>query len=465
MTGTGPAGGPTLAEAPLINGGVMSAPTPNASLTDSYEPWGLLQAAWWKYIAVDTGYVEFQALAGDGVLVVDADKVELPYIGGWYQVTAGQVIYLAIGTWDDPPLDQSYVLRVSRVQPFWAYATGPVGGDNFADAGELITNVQATYTGPGLTMEPGEPPINSFPSQSAWWTWTAPRNGYARISNIYLGGSNVAVYTGTALNALALVTWSGPNYQGGEVGWVAEQGQLYYVQISSYNEGPAQYAPMVSLVPYVKTVSPVTSVTAQTGVSNAGTVVGGAGALATTSLDSYVSGVSGNPFNDSYRPSYFFLNFSPVTLPPAHERITARFAVVGETSSATDLYTGYAWEKVLNFFGTGTRGNGRSFRIGPLSTTPGYKDRGIDIGSFDWSYTQIETGNNPNDSPTALHLTMSYEWPTTTNVPFKVYYAAWEIYSWGEDEEIAVVQQLLTPMLTGQLLDTGQRFQVARTTL
>lgn len=439
MTGTGPIGAASLADAPTINGGVMSAPTPNAALTDVYAPWGMVRVAWWKYVAVDTGWVEFEPLVGDGVAVVDKDGVEPPWTNGWYEVTIGQVMYLAIGTWDDPtPADLSYVLRVGRVQSDWVL-TGPAGSDNFATAGELVTDAQSATTGPNLTKEAGEPVIQSPNSQTAWWHWTAPRSGYARLSGLSPGSANAAVYTGTALNALTLVTWFGPNYPNGELGWLAEEGQTYYLQIGLYGStSGAAYAPTVSLVPYVKTVSPVTSVTALS-VTNPGTVVGGAGALSTTDLDSYVSGKSGNPFG-SPQASFFTLNFSPITLPPDYERLTIRFAVIAQSDSGTDIYdtgTSY-WSKALNFSGTGQTGNGRSFRIAPLDTTPTFKDRGLDVGGSYWGYDIIANADNPRDFPTQLNLTMRYEYAVNApGIPYKVYYAAWEIYSWGEDEEIA----------------------------
>lgn len=460
MTGTGPVGGATLADAPLINGGVMSAPTPNAALTDVYAPWGMVRVAWWRYRPAADGFVRFEKLAGGDLLVVDENMNELPYTGaGAWQVTKWQNIYLAIGAYAET--DMSYVLRVSRVQADWT-PTGPAGSDNFATAGELITGCQSGTAGPGLTMEAGEPTGNSPLSQTAWWHWTAPRDGYAQLLGFSAGSVQAAVYTGTALDALTLVTWLGPNYAGGELGWLAQAGQSYYVQMGSYTSSgsSANYTPTLKLFPYVKTVSPATSVTAQPG-NYPGTVVGGAGALSTTDLTSYVSGVSGNPFGNP-AGSFFTLNFSPVILPPDYERLTIRFAVIAQSDSGTTAYAPSFWEKALNFSGTGQTGNGRSFRIAPLDTTPTFKDRGLDVGGSYWGYDVIANADNPRDYPTPLHLTMRYEYAVNApGIPYKVYYAAWEIYSWGEEEEITPLDSL-APAIQASIGNINQYFQDAR---
>lgn len=77
--------------------------------------------------------------------------------------------------------------------------------DDFADRPRFNTDNLALRTSTaGATAEAGEPAVNGIPaSSSLWWEWTAPATGVVTVNT---SGSSydtaIAVYTGTALNAL-----------------------------------------------------------------------------------------------------------------------------------------------------------------------------------------------------------------------------------------------------------------------
>jgi len=84
---------------------------------------------------------------------------------------------------------------------------GSTGRDNFADASALAGSaVTATGSNVGASSEPGEPQHGGLGGASMWWRWTAPVSGPVIIDTF---GSSfdtlLAVYTGSAVNALAFV--------------------------------------------------------------------------------------------------------------------------------------------------------------------------------------------------------------------------------------------------------------------
>ena len=90
----------------------------------------------------------------------------------------------------------------------FSFPPPPPSNDFFADSILLGGNSPSvTGTNISATREAGEPSHGGFSSgHSVWWRWVAPLNGYAVIST---AGSNydtvLAVYTGTAVNALTLI--------------------------------------------------------------------------------------------------------------------------------------------------------------------------------------------------------------------------------------------------------------------
>ena len=89
----------------------------------------------------------------------------------------------------------------------------PPANDNFANAIALAgATANSTGSNHGATGEVGEP-AQSWQINSAWWSWTAPSNGFFKIDTI---GSNfdtyLSVFTGPAVNNLTLI---GANDDGG----------------------------------------------------------------------------------------------------------------------------------------------------------------------------------------------------------------------------------------------------------
>lgn len=84
----------------------------------------------------------------------------------------------------------------------------PPANDNFAAAAVLTADSPAAGTTINATAQTGEPAHAMLPaSRSVWWQWTAPANGTVSLNT---SGSTVdtmlAVYTGSAVNALTRVT-------------------------------------------------------------------------------------------------------------------------------------------------------------------------------------------------------------------------------------------------------------------
>lgn len=115
----------------------------------------------------------------------------------------------------------------------------PPANDDFADAQPLSgLPVTANGSNVGATQEPEEP-THGFAGHSVWYSWQAPGTAVVTIGTC---GSDynaaLAVYTGSALNALALVESNvfsfGPNcsygYRG-EVTFKATAGTTYVIEV------------------------------------------------------------------------------------------------------------------------------------------------------------------------------------------------------------------------------------------
>jgi hypothetical protein len=106
----------------------------------------------------------------------------------------------------------------------------PLSGDS---ASGISQNASAT-------IEPGEPSpyLGAPPTNSVWWTWTAPRSGPARVSS--LGSSFlpiIAVYTGNVLSSLTKI---GSAAGGGPLGetvldFNAVAGTAYQIAVDSFS--------------------------------------------------------------------------------------------------------------------------------------------------------------------------------------------------------------------------------------
>lgn len=450
--GSGPVGADLWSDAPIINGGVWSQPTPNATLTDDiWATDGFAKTAWWKFVAPADGWVQFEGWyetatgLDDGYCYVftgaDIDSfVPADKVGASYTVTAGQVLYLAIGSWDGAnTVAGTYYLQVGNTEDHPEYVSPPlmIGADNFSDAGTMLANARGgATTATAFSKEPGEPALNTASNRSAWWHWTAPRDGWASIARD-TNRHTFAVFTGDDLGSLQLIGFTGPNYYPLEVRWLAQAGVDYKIMMTDYDlKTSSVYYPTLKLRPLLITEAPATSVVLSAGWT--GTVVGGAAALSTPDLSSYVSGVGASGSSGSY----FQLNFAPIEIPPAVQLAGLGFKVIASGPGSYDLATALLpFTKQLSFYASSWQGFGRQWGVGPLAETPSEGRSGIPLGYYDFDYSQITAGGNPID--------MTY----TAQKAFTVYYAAWEVFSWGE----AVEQALLPEIITGPS-ETRRRF-------
>jgi hypothetical protein len=117
-----------------------------------------------------------------------------------------------------------------------AQTNGPPPNDNFSGAFAFSgSSVSATGTNVNATKETGEPNHGGDAGgKSAWWSWTAPSSGDVVIDT---NGSSfdtlLGVYTGSAVNALALVAGdnnSGPNLTS-RVSFAAIAGVTYNIAV------------------------------------------------------------------------------------------------------------------------------------------------------------------------------------------------------------------------------------------
>lgn len=114
----------------------------------------------------------------------------------------------------------------------------PPANDNFANA-QVISGTTGATTGTNVeaTGETGEPnhASSSFPMNSIWYVWTAPANVSMRFSTAGSSLSTVtmAVYTGTAVNALSVVNTNAisPGILRSSVIFMASTGTTYYIAI------------------------------------------------------------------------------------------------------------------------------------------------------------------------------------------------------------------------------------------
>jgi hypothetical protein len=116
-----------------------------------------------------------------------------------FSAEVNQTYYIAL---DSEPLDAAlFRLKLTPV---------PVRlNDDFENRLHLSgTWTQVDFSNTGATLQPGEPnPSGPFANSTLWWNWTAPASGLTTIDTY---GSwfdtRLAVYAGTSLNALNLVT-------------------------------------------------------------------------------------------------------------------------------------------------------------------------------------------------------------------------------------------------------------------
>jgi subtilisin family serine protease len=134
-------------------------------------------------------------VAGDGVYTA---SIILPASDGNGALNSIDLVFSVTKSGKTP-------YQQSRTFPY----VDPLTNDNFADA-RTITGT--AYTSPAIkntyaTVEAGEPKHEfGGGGKSVWWRWTAPRSGRVQVDTRASSFDTVlAVYTGSALNNLALV--------------------------------------------------------------------------------------------------------------------------------------------------------------------------------------------------------------------------------------------------------------------
>jgi hypothetical protein len=115
--------------------------------------------------------------------------------------------------------------------------TRAMDNDNFASAWPITATPYSTNTSnAGATRETGEPyHYGSTNGHSVWWTWTAPTSGPMQVNTT--NGSirtGVAIYTGSSVSALTLVSAARGNHI---VDFVAVAGTTHQIAADSLDAG------------------------------------------------------------------------------------------------------------------------------------------------------------------------------------------------------------------------------------
>lgn len=139
-----------------------------------------------------------------------------------------------------------------------------VGADNFASAGVVPVDwsnpgvlgvwTEAFGSNAALTSETGEPAPTGFASsKSAWWKFTPTVTRNLRIDTIgSTGDTEIAVYTGSAVNALTKIT-SDSDSGGSNTSLIRNlqmvAGTTYYLQVRAFNGVTMNYTVNVRVFP------------------------------------------------------------------------------------------------------------------------------------------------------------------------------------------------------------------------
>ncbi len=214
------------------------------------------KSVWWTWTAPTAGTVTLSTDGSDfdttlGVYVGTAVN-SLATIAGdndsgegtrslvSFTATAGTTYRIAVDGFNGTS-SGSIALALSLV------VTPPIPINDAFSSRSIITlsaNV-ATLTGTniGSSKETGEPDhAGNSGGRSVWWTWTAPSSGTLTLTT---GGSNfdtlLAVYTGSAVNALTLVTSNDEDPSGGvntsRVQFNVTIGTVYQIAVDGQNTG------------------------------------------------------------------------------------------------------------------------------------------------------------------------------------------------------------------------------------
>jgi PKD repeat protein len=135
---------------------------------------------------------------------------------------------------------------------FAAFATAPAfaapGNDDFANATE-ISSLPFPESGDldGAGVEPGEQLFCAFMQQTAWYKVSVPVTTPLRIEVSPALPFNLYVSSGGGIGNLGFLGCN--NGPGGAMEFIAGAGSTYYIQLGSFNTGPAPFQIGVSVVP------------------------------------------------------------------------------------------------------------------------------------------------------------------------------------------------------------------------
>jgi hypothetical protein len=217
-----------------------------AATSETGEPtFGNSRSVWWRWTAPSSGTTvvdtvgsnfdtELAIYTGTSVsaltlVVRDSDSGGANYTSrALFTAVGGTAYYIAI---------TGYSTTAGSIQLHWEFTGGP-SNDDFSNAITLSGNSGVT-TGSNFaaTSETGEPTFGN--SRSVWWRWTAPAEGTAAFDTSGSGfDTELAVYTGSAVNALTLV--GGNDDSGGEltsrVSFAAVAARTYYIAVTGFGD-------------------------------------------------------------------------------------------------------------------------------------------------------------------------------------------------------------------------------------
>ena len=142
--------------------------------------------------------------------------------------------------------------RLNLAKALTSTSTRPFN-DDFAARATLSGESTATRgVSVGATSETGEPTHAVAGGTSLWWTWTAPRAGNVVLDT---AGSNfdttLAVYTGSAVNALTLVGSNddAPGLTTSHLNFTATSGTTYQIAVDGKGGATGMISLSVGLVP------------------------------------------------------------------------------------------------------------------------------------------------------------------------------------------------------------------------
>ena len=228
--------------------------------------------AWWSWTPTVTGSVRFRTWGSEraNMLAVyrGSSMDDLRLVGFdagddffdransadvSFSATAGETYRIQVlGAHFTNPFSISAPFLPSRLQlSMEPYETGTFipPNDNFANAATLTGAGQVLVCNTNATSEAGEPlDIPGARSNTAWIAWTAPSSGVWAVNSQETDFDNfVAVYTGSAVNALTRLGYSdfiggqGPDVGGGMVVFRATGGTTYRIQLTGNAIAGADY--------------------------------------------------------------------------------------------------------------------------------------------------------------------------------------------------------------------------------